>query len=169
MKEKQPDGVDPLTIDPLAPCHKIPDRVLSQIHCKDNSIQIFQKGDDTKAGYTFDGVHYESVANIPQIEELKKACDNEWSNQIKDIEEKEKLPQLAEFIRNNQEVFKKYFKGDSNALSSLKGEDGPRMGCCCAPLERFGAIGLGLELYFKLIVFMAIIFFSLTLVNIPLY
>ena len=57
-----------------------------------------------------DGVYYESIeklAGISHIEKLKKAYEllqdkNEWSKQLKDIEEKS--PQLAELIKNNQEL-----------------------------------------------------------------
>lgn len=51
----------------------------------------------------------------------------------------------------------------------LKDKDGKEHGCCCAPIDLIGSLGVGLQLYFRFIIFLSIMFFVLTVVSAPVY
>lgn len=97
-------------------------------------------------------------------------------------------------MSKNKESFDKFFKLDNNALLKLSDEDplmlpeeekpnvkqaeefgkakkvkfeGTAKESFSAPISVVGNLGVGIELYFRLIKFLALMFCILTLVNIP--
>ena len=51
----------------------------------------------------------EAIKNLKEAYNLKDKIN--LSNQIRNLEEQ--YPQLAEFLKNNQSIFEKYFEGDN--------------------------------------------------------
>lgn len=51
----------------------------------------------------------------------------------------------------------------------IEDESGKEYGCCCAPIDMIGNLGVGLQLYFRFIIFLAVMFFVLMIVTMPVY
>lgn len=51
----------------------------------------------------------------------------------------------------------------------IRDDDEKQLRCCCAPVGLIGKVGVGVELYFRFIIFLALLFFLLSVANIPIY